>query len=96
MRTKAKRDANEPAIVKALEDCGVAVLRVSSPGAPDLLLYSANGRLDFNGGYHRYLPAEVKRTAGKLTPAQQRFRDRVPFPTLHSVNDALALVGVQT
>ncbi len=96
MRTRAKRDANEPAIVEALEAAGVCVLRVSSPGAPDLLLFDPAGRLCWLGSHHQYLPAEVKARRGALTPAQERFRAQATYPILRSVESALWLVGVQT
>lgn len=35
-RRAARRDANEPDIVKALRDLGCHVLRMSGPGLPDL------------------------------------------------------------
>ena len=92
MRVKAKRDANEAAIVEALEACGVAVLRVSSPGAPDLLLFDDAARLRWLGRQHQYLPVEIKAVKGRLTDAQQVWRASCAFPVVRSVDDALALV----
>lgn len=61
MRWAAKRDANEPEIVKALERAGWLVMKVSDKGAPDLLC-AKKGRL---------VLVEVKGPKGKLTPAQE-------------------------
>lgn len=38
MRTAAKRDANEPAIIQALERCGWFVRQLSDPDWPDLFI----------------------------------------------------------
>ena len=92
MRTKAKRDVVEANLIRALEACGIVVLRVSSPGAPDLLLYSESARLTWRGREHVYLPVEVKGPKGELTKQQLVTRARMPFPTLTSVDDVLALV----
>jgi len=92
MRTKAKRDVVEANLIRALEACGIIVLRVSSPSVPDLLLYSESARLVWRGHMHVYLPAEVKGPKGRLTPGQLCTRARMPFPTLTSVDDVLALV----
>ncbi len=92
MRKSARRDLNEVSIVCALEACGIVVARVSSPGMPDLLLYSESARLSWRGRVHVYLPAEVKGPRGRLTPGQLVTRARMPFPTLTSVEDVLALV----
>lgn len=81
-----KRDSNEKSIVAALEAIGVAVVRVSEKGCPDLLVWSSRD------GF-RLL--EVKSKAGKLTPDQQVMRSRVPFTVVRSVEDALALYGVR-
>jgi Holliday junction resolvase len=56
-----KRDANEKAIVDALEAIGAHVTRISGKGAPDLLVR-----------YQGHLYAwEVKSGTGKRTEAQQ-------------------------
>lgn len=86
MRHAAKRDGNEPEIVEALEHLGVYVLRVSSPGAPDLLCYR-----DDRG----WLPIEIKQPGETLTPAQLALRARACFPVVRSVEEALKLYGVE-
>jgi hypothetical protein len=40
MRRGAKRDANEPEIIKALRAAGCLVQPLSAPGVPDLLVWS--------------------------------------------------------
>jgi len=79
-----KRDANEPAIVSALEACGIQVWRLSGPGLPDLLTYRAG----------RWLPLEVKAPGGSLTPAQQTRQHAAPCPVVESVAEALAAWGL--
>lgn len=71
-----KRDANEKAIVKALEAAGCHVTRVSGKGAPDLLVR-----------YHGQLWGfEVKSATGKRTGAQEHTQ----WPILRSIDDAFA------
>jgi len=94
MRKAAKRDEVERDIVQTLEACGIVTISVSSPGVPDLLLYSESARLIWRGHMHVYLPAEVKGPKGRLTPGQLCTRARMPFPVLQTVEDALALVAV--
>jgi hypothetical protein len=81
-----KRDDGEAAIVQALEDIGVSVVALSTPGCPDLLVWS---RRD---GF-RLL--EVKAPKGKLTPQQVLMRTKVPFTVVRSVAESLALFGVK-
>lgn len=57
----ARRDANEPAIVKALQKIGVFVTRMAKP--VDLLCIHRS----------RVVLAEVKTATGKLEPAQKDF-----------------------
>lgn len=88
MRWAAKRDANEPEIVKALERAGWLVMKVSDKGAPDLLC-ARKGRL---------VLVEVKGPKGKLTPAQVESHARLSFAgvTVHVVTtpeEALMAVG---
>lgn len=65
MRRAAKRDANEPEIVEALESAGYWVKRISADGFPDLCV----GRL----GRDRIVLLEVKDGSGELTEAQLQF-----------------------
>lgn len=76
-----KRDANEPEIVRALEDIGCTVLRVSGPAVPDLLVHVRG----------RWLPIEVKAKGGKLTPAQEALYQHAPYPIVTSPDEAVAL-----
>lgn len=75
----ARRDANEPEIVRALQAVGCDVWRVSGPGLPDLLVRRA-GRL---------YAFEVKTGRGRRTAAQEQS----DWPILRSVNDALYAVA---
>lgn len=95
MRRAAKRDANEAAIVTALEAVGATVERLSAKDAPDLLV-----------GYRGVnVLLEVKRPAGKrggtshrdLLPGQAAWhagwRGAAPV-VARTVADALAAIGV--
>lgn len=74
-----KRDANEKAIVEALEAYGAVVFRISGVGCPDLLtLYRG-----------QWLPLEVKAAKGQLTEAQVSARTTAPYPIVRSVDQAL-------
>lgn len=84
MRRAAKRDENEPEIVRALERAGCLVERLDRP--VDLLVARA-GRL--------YL-LEVKSKRGSLTAEQEKFLAR-GWPSTRVVWDvpqALAAVGL--
>lgn len=83
-RWNPKRDANEKAIVEALEAIGVTVHRISSPGVGDLIAYHWREGV-------RLL--EVKTPKGTLTVVQQR--SRMPRCIVRSVAEALALFGVR-
>jgi len=84
-----KRDANEPAIVDALEAVGLVVHRLSSPGLPDLLVFNPRAVQTPS-----LTLLEVKVPGGKLTTQQQTTRERMPFAIVESVADALSLFGV--
>lgn len=88
MRWAAKRDSNEPEIVKALERAGWTVVKVSDKGVPDLLC--------FRRGVVKML--EVKGPDGALTPAQVETFTRIhaALVTVHVVRtpeEALMAVG---
>ena len=85
MRRAAKRDANEAAIVAALERIGCVVRRVNQDGLPDLLVA--------RGGV--WMPIEVKEPKGKLTRAQAHLMRVAPFPVVSSVVDAVKLWGIR-
>ena len=70
-----KRDANEGAIVDALEAHGARCWRISGKGCPDLLVA-------FRG---RFMALEVKSAKGRLTEAQAD----IPWPVVRSVDEAI-------
>ena len=81
-----KRDANEEAIVAALERVGCSVYRLTGVGVADLLV-----RTRWRGLWLM----EVKSESGALTPDQAEFRLKFPETvTVRSVEDALRIVGV--
>lgn len=80
-----KRDANEGAIVKALEAVGAHVCRLSGRGAPDLLV-----RLP-SASWGRLYAFEVKSGKGVRTEAQEA----TGWPIVRSVAEALEAVGVR-
>lgn len=82
-RHNARRDANEPEIVSALQAAGASVLRMDFP-------------VDLAIGYRgRTVLAEVKLPGAKLNDNQKQFfatwRGATP-PILRTVDDALALL----
>lgn len=81
-RRAAKRDANEPEIVAALESLGFAVTRLSGEGVPDLLLSRAGD----------WYVAEVKMPNGRLKPAQIAFSQKHtgPVPIFRTRADVAA------
>lgn len=76
-----RRDANEAAIVQALEQVGARVTRISGDGAPDLLVR-------FRG---RLWAFEVKSAKGSRTEAQEVTQ----WPVIRSVAEALAALGCE-
>lgn len=74
-RRAAKRDANEPEIIQALQAAGAKVWPVSGEGIPDLLVA-------YQG---RFLLMEVKTKTGKLTRAQIAFCGQVENYPVHVV-----------
>lgn len=79
-----KRDANEGAIVHALKQVGASVIRISEPGAPDLLvLYFGDLFL-----------LEIKSRQGRPTRLQdQRLLEGWPVFLTRTANDALKAIG---
>ena len=65
MRTAARRDKNEPEIVKALLRVGCHVQRNSDTGVPDLTVTLPGGA--------PVLYMEVKSLKGKLSPAEAKW-----------------------
>jgi Holliday junction resolvase len=89
MRLRSRRDANEKAIVEALEAVGFTIARLNEPGAPDLLA-TRGGRLwliEIKDG-------SKSPSRQKLTPKQilwhARWRE-APLYTVRSIEEALAL-----
>ena len=79
-----KRDANEKAIVQALERVGATVFRLSEPGCPDLLV----------GWRGQWFPLEVKAADGTLTPLQSVTLTATGVTIVRSVDDALLALQV--
>lgn len=79
-----RRDWNERQIVSALQAIGVTVERLSAPGLPDLLAWHPRD------GFRLI---EVKQPRGRLTMAQER--QTMPYSVIRSVDEALALYGVE-
>lgn len=84
-RRAQRRDANEPAIIEALQAVGCTVEQLSLEDGPDLLV----GRLGLN-----YL-LEVKRPAEDLSDGQGDWhRDwNGQRATVHTPSEALAAIG---
>ncbi len=79
-----KRDANEPAIVKALEQAGALVMRLNGEGVPDLAV-CRRGKVSL---------LEVKGAAGRATLAQERtLFEGWPVTTVRTIEDALRAIG---
>lgn len=102
-RHAAKRDANEAAIVEALEKCGASVVRLSEKGCPDLLVGYLGPHCEFpgctlHGSMRTVRLLEVKTKRGTLTADQERWRERWNGPrpiTVRSVDEALQAIGVK-
>jgi hypothetical protein len=67
VRFAAKRDANEPAIIAALQLAGWSIFQVGATGFPDLVAVRK--------GTSHFL--EVKQPKGTLTPAQEKLHRRM-------------------
>jgi Holliday junction resolvase len=88
MTYHAKSDANQPAIVKALRQCGasVTVLSAVGDGCPDLMV-----------GYQGQTYAiEIKTDKGTLTPDQVKWHGRWKgqVAVVHTVLEALQAIGL--
>lgn len=86
MRHAARRDANEPDIVSALEAVGASVTRLDGEGVPDLLV----------GWCSRTFLLEVKGPSGGLTAAQREWWATWKGGSGHVVrcaDDALRAIG---
>lgn len=76
-RQDARRDANEPEIVRILQDAGYLVERIGNPG--DLIVWNHVSR--------QWVCLEVKVIGGRLTPAQKKWRKKNPDVDLPIVRD---------
>ncbi len=86
-RWAARRDGTEVAIVDALRRVGAAVLHLSDPGAPDLLVLY-RGRLTL---------LEIKAATGRATLAQERrLAEGWPVVTVRTWQEAYKTLGVET
>lgn len=85
-RKNPRRDANEPEIIRALEQVGASVSKISATGFPDLVV----------GWRGENILMEVKDKKGKLTEDEQRWHDhwRGTVHIVRSADDALALLGI--
>ena len=69
-RHNPRRDYSEERVVRALEECGCTVFRISQRGIPDLLCFSPKGKR----GRSRCFLVEVKKAANSpLTKDQTNF-----------------------
>lgn len=80
MRYDARRDANEPEIVKALKECGYKVMRLDEF---DLLVY----------GHGKLMMLEVKTVTGTLKASQEKMiAEGWPLKIVRSREEALQAV----
>jgi len=87
-RQDARRDANEPEIVKHLQGNGFLVERIGIPG--DLLVWNHNSR--------HWIVLEVKVPGGRFTPKQKEFREKNPdvdIPVVYTKEHALIEVNMR-
>jgi len=82
MRTAAKRDTAEAAIVQQLRQCGVVVFLLDEPC--DLLTYHAG----------RWQPLEVKTGTGRRTKNQTADNVLAPIPIVRDFDDACEAIGL--
>lgn len=100
-RRAAKRDANEPDVVKAFTKAKCRVWKLSGRGVPDLLALqrwtASPAQLAFLERFGLFMAAEVKNPDGlnRATESQvAQERDGVaPWPVLRGPEEARALVG---
>lgn len=80
-RRNAKRDANEPEVVQALQACGWNVRRISEAGLPDLLLWRGQGpQIRF---------VEVKVPKGRMQKTQRWWEGVFPVAIIRSAEQAI-------
>jgi hypothetical protein len=87
-RPDARRDANEPEIVKHLQANGYLVERIGNPG--DLLVWNHHSR--------HWICLEVKVAGGRFTPKQTEWREKNPdadVPVVYTKEHALIEVNMR-
>ncbi len=87
-RQDARRDENEPEIVRELERNGFVTERIGSPG--DLLVWNHISR--------RWIVLEVKMPKGRMTPKQKKYRAANPYvqiPIVETKEQALMEVRMR-
>lgn len=88
MRLTGRVDGNQREIVEALRKagCSVAILSDVGKGIPDLSV----------GYLGRTIWMEVKSPGGKLTPAEEKFRDNWhgSYAIVHNIDEALEAMGI--
>lgn len=87
-RPDARRDANEPEIVRELEKEGYVTQRIGNPG--DLLIWNHHTR--------HWICLEVKIPGGRMTPNQKDYRIDHPdidIPIVETPTEALREVSVR-
>lgn len=82
----ARRDANEPEIIRMLREVGATVQPLSIPGAPDLLV----------GWRQSNMLMEVKTLKGTLTEDERDWHDRWRgrIHIVRTIEDALSILGI--
>jgi hypothetical protein len=88
VRKAGRKDSTQAAIVAALRAIGCEVRISNQEGWPDLYVHHRRFRF---AEYALWLPVEVKRPRGHLTPLQADLRKVAWFPVVSSVDEALAL-----
>lgn len=86
-RAAARKDANQPEIVRGLRAIGASVHPISGKDIPDLLV----------GWKGKTFLLEVKGPKGKLKPGQFLFHTTWPggpCEVVRSVDEALAVLGI--
>jgi hypothetical protein len=91
-RKDAKRDANEPEIVAALEMAGARVRRMSQPGVPDLRVYFRERLFDLEVKEQK-TKKPPKDRAKLLTKAQLEYAKQFPVAIVLTPNEALEAIG---
>jgi hypothetical protein len=94
VRTAAKRDLAEPAIIEALTACGLVVTQLSAKGVPDLLVFDPR-RIGFSKD--RWQLIEVKTGNGKLTDDEKAWWARQGIEPIiaRTPSEALACFGIE-